>query len=344
MPRVRALVNALRRLCVVSVAATLLAACEHAQPFGGADLGPNVPFSQDFPRRLTFNPPGDIAPAWLPDGSGIIYSYQRLDRADHDRCLGILPAEGGHIGRSICHRLPLDADSTNTLWEPSVGPGSLLAYVRESSGLRAPAPQSRELVVAALDDPEPGRVVRSFPYTAPGGSLHEYAAYLHWVDDHTLVYLAEHVAYTFPPLGYDTLYTPIEIAQLTLSADSVVVSVVPGTLGATSVTVDTAGAICYTRSGDSRVYRIARGGSAAAVLFDFGGLGSARDVQVRSNTLVAVVGGALYRVDLAASAAVPIPASGPLGPARPALSPSGARVVAESRRFGAADLWLLQVP
>lgn len=328
----------------LAAALVCLGACEHARPFGAADLGPNVPFSQGFPRQLTFSPLGDLAPAWLPDGSGIIYSYQRLDRSDHDRCLGILPAEGGQIVRSICHQLAHDADSANTLWEPAVGPAGLLAYVRESSALGAPAPRSRELVVATLDDPDPGRVVRAFPYTAPDGSLHTTAAYLHWVNAATLVYLAEQVTYTTPPLPADTLYTPIEVARLDLFGDSGVVSVVPGTTDATSVTVDTAGAIYFTLIGDSRVYRIPSGGGAASTFYDFGVLGPVSDVEVRDGTVVAVVGGSLYRADLGAGTVAAIPAPNSLPLVRPALSPAGTRLVAQALRSGSADLWLLEIP
>jgi hypothetical protein len=338
-----------RRAASLALAGVLClpAACEHAQPFRAADLGPNVPFSQGLPRQLTFGPLGDLAPAWLPDGYGVLYSFQRLDDAHHDRCLGVLPAEGGQRIRTICHASAFTADSTTTLWEPAAGPAGLLAYVRESSRPGALVPRSRELVVASLDAPDPGRPVRSFPYVAPSGALHETAAYVHWVNDSTLVYLAEHVSYLLPPAapGPETLYAPVEVAFLTLGQNSSAVAVVPGTANATSVTADSSGAIYYTLAGDSRVYRIVPGGGGAGILFDFGALGPAGDVQVQGTTLVAVVGGALYRQDLAGAFAVRGSlAIDALRFARPALSPSGARVVTEARRSRAADLWLLQVP
>jgi hypothetical protein len=331
-------------LSALAAALACLAACEHAQPFGPADLGPNLPFSQGFPRQLTFSPLGDLAPAWLPDESGILYSYQRLDRAGHDACLGILPAEGGHLVRSICHGSGLDADSVSALREPAVGPAGLLAYVRESSRPGAPAPRSRELVVATLDAPDPGRAVRVFPYSASDGSLHQTAAYLHWVNAATLVYLAEQVTYTSPPLPVDTLYTPIEVVRLDLFGDTGVVSVVPGTANATSVTVDTAGAIYYTLAGDSRVLRIPPGGGTGNLLFDFEPLGPVRDVQIQGNTLVAVTCCGLFRADLAAHTLVEIAASPSLSPERLALSPSGTRLVVQARDTAAANLWLFQVP
>ncbi len=321
----------------------LAAACEHAQPFGAPDLGSNVPVTQGLPLRLTFSPLGDLAPAWLPDGSGIIYSYQPLERRDGDRCLGILPGAGGHLVRSICHASAFDAYSTNTLWEPAPGPGGLLAYVRENSAPFAPAPRSRELIVASLDAPDPGRVVRSFPYTAPDGTLHESAMYLHWVDDRTLVYLAEHVTYFTPPQVPDTVYTPVGIALLSVGPESSTVTVVPGTANATSVTADSAGAIYYTLAGDSRVLRIPPGGGAAAPLFDFEPLGPVSNVQVAGNTLVAVTCCGLYGEDLASATLKPIAAPGGLTLERLALSPAATLVVVQARDTAASDLWLLRL-
>jgi hypothetical protein len=320
--------------------------CEHAQPFGAADLGPNVPFSTAFPRQLTFSVGGDLAPAWLPDGSGIIYSFQRYDRADRDRCLGILPAEGGQVVQTICHRPTFDLDSTNSLWSPAVGPGGVLAYVRESSVPGGPAPSSRELVVASLGNPDPGRVVRTLPYTAPDGQLHATATHLCWVDAQTLVYVAEQVLYTFPPMATDTILTPIEAVRISLAGDSVTLSVLPGTTNASSVTADSAGTIYYTILGDSRIFRFNSAGGAPAVAYDFGGLGAPTDVQVRGTVVVAVVGGQLYRADLAAGTALRIPGPGLLRLRRPALSPSrsGIAVEAAAASRGQADLWLLQAP
>jgi hypothetical protein len=327
------------------VTAVVLASCEHAQPFGAADLGLNAPFSTILPRQLTFSGIGNLTPAWLPDASGIIYAYQRFDRADHDRCLGILPAEGGHLERSICHAGVAEADSANTLWSPAVGPGGVLAYVRESSVPGTFAPWSRELVVATLDDPDPGRVMKTFPYTAPDGLLHGTAAYLCWADARTLVYLAENLTYTAPPLPVDTLATPVEVVELSLSGDTAIVTVVPGTLGATSVAADSVGGIYYTLPSDSRVYRVDPGGGPATVLYDFGAIGPAADAQVRGGRLVAIAGGGLYGVDLTSGVAVPITLATVLQVRHPALSPTGSRVVAEVYGAGpGADLWLFEVP
>jgi hypothetical protein len=321
-----------------------LAACEHTQPFGAPAAEPNQPFSTAFPRRLTFSAGADLEPAWLPDGSGFIYSFP-LDRPDHDRCLGVLPAEGGHQLLTICHASAFDADSTNALWSPAVGPGGALAYVRESSAPFSLAPNSRELVVASLAAPDPGRAVLRLPYTAPDGKLQFSASHLQWAGAATLVFIADSVIYLTAGTFADTITMPIEIMRLGLAGDSTALTVVPGTSHATSLTTDSAGAIYYTLPFDTRVYRIGPAGGTAAVYYDFGGTRYPSDVQVRGATLVAIIGGGLVRAHLGDSVVVAIPPPGSLTLRDPALAPSGARVVAASVGGGApSDLWLLQVP
>ena len=322
-----------------------LAACEHAQPFGPPAAEPNQPFSTAFPRQLTFGAGADVQPAWLPDGSGFIYSFP-LERADNDRCLGILPAEGGHQTRIICHvPVALDGDSTNALWSPAVGPGGRLAYVRESSAPSSVAPNSRELVVASLDAPDPGRVVLSLPYTAPDGSFQYGASHLQWAGADRLAFIADSVIYFSIGAWVDTITTPIEIMRIDLVGDSVALAAIPGTADATSLVADSTGALYFTLPGDTRVYRLAPGAGVPAVYYDFASAGVPSDVQVRGATLVALVGGSLVRARLGDSVPVPIP--GPAGgsPFDPALAPAGTRVVVAATLAGApSNLWLLQAP
>jgi len=335
-----------RRLALAALLALVTpAACEHAQPFSAGTPEPNVPYAAAFPRLLTFNPGADLTPAWLPDGSAFVYAFS-LDRADRDLCLGMLPAEGGHRLRVICHTPPaLDGDSTNALLEPAVGPDSVLAYLRESSLLGAVAPRRRELVAASLAAPDPGRVVVSFPYTAPDGLLHTGASHIHWLGPTALAYIADDVTYQTQGTFADTIVTPLEIVRVDLSGASPVLTVVPGTAGATSLALDSAGAMIYTLPGDTRVYRLAPGGGAAAVLYDYGSAGVPSEVQVRGKVLLALIDGRLTRATLGDSVLVPMASPDStriLG--RPALAPSGTRVVVELSGGPPADLWLLEVP
>ena len=314
-----------------------LGACEHAQP-SGTPTEPNGPLSLAFPRQLTFNAGADVGPAWLPDGSGIIYSYEvpQPDPAhpDSDQCLGILPAEGGHRTWSACPPYsPLAADSTRVFVEPAVGPGGVLAYLSEHKRLSERGFTFKELVVATLGDPAPGRVVLSLAYWAPDSLLHVAVRYLQWLDARTLVWVAVVDTNAGPPP------VPSEIVQLDLATDPARMTVLPGTGGASSLAADSGGALYYTVAGDSHVYRYVADQPPDTV-FDFGTAGAPGGVQVRGDVLVAGVNGALYRVDLGSASVTPVATPYALPVSDPALSPSGRRVVVQASN----DLWLLQVP
>jgi hypothetical protein len=327
---------------VVLAAVAVLAACEHARPFTGY-AEPNVPFDSTSPRRLTFAAAGDVEPAWLPGDSGIIYTFVS-GRPNQDQCLGILPPDGGHLTQIVCHDLA-DPDSTVLLRAPAVGPGGRLAYLRESSAPGAPAPNAIELVVATLAAPDPGRTVLRFPYTDPGGTFHASLGSPHWLSGGDLVYIAEQLIFTLPPLPPDTIPVPLWIERLTLTGDSATIAVVPGTVGATSLAVDSAGAFYFTLPGDSVVYRVAPGAASASPWTTLGGLGALSGIQVHGNLLVAVADSDLYLVDVGTGTRTRVQPPDSLQLGRPALSSSGAWLVVEAGRPGVfPDLWLYQLP
>ncbi|HXY70674.1 MAG TPA: hypothetical protein VEH62_14600 [Gemmatimonadales bacterium] len=333
-----------RRACAAAAVAALaaLAACEHARPFA-AYVEPNVPFDSTYPRRLTFSTSGDVEPAWLPGDSGIIYALSSGE-PNQDQCLGVLPPGGGHLVRIVCHDLA-DPDSTVLLRAPAVGAGGRLAYLRERSVVGAAAPAAIELVVATLADPDPGHAVLRFPYTDAGGTLHGSAGSLRWLPGGDLVYIAEQLTFATPPQPPDTIATPLWIERLTPAGDTATIAVVPGSAGATSLAVDSAGALYFTLPGDSVVYRVAPGAASPSSWYVLGGIGALSGVQVHGNLLVAVGDTNLYVVDVAAHTRVRVTPPDSLRLARPALSPSGTRLVVEAARPGLfPDLWLYQAP
>lgn len=299
-----------------------LAACEHTDPFPPHTYESDPP---PFPgsARLTYNPGVDWTPAWLPDGSGILYSFQRPDRVDHDRCLGLLPPGGGTLRRVMCRRVPAASESTDVYEAPAAAADGRLVYVRASSPAQVPAisPTAQALVLATMAAPESVRVLLTLPYASPSGRQHQGISGIQWAGDSGLVYLAERVIYASSCSGcpLDTVRSGREIAILSWSGDDLAVGVVPGTDQASSVTLGASSdTIYYTRNGDSRVLRRDLPSGAVDVVHDFGAGRIARDVQVGAGTLLAVVGGKvgfadvpgiglrqddrggeLYRVDLA---------------------------------------------
>ncbi len=341
-----------------------LAGCEHSGPFSPGDYGSGEPFAAGSPRRLTFNLGDDRSPTWLPDESGLWYSFQRLDRRDRDRCLGRLPPDGGRLLQTVCDRLPAADDSTDALTEPAVDVSRRIAYVATSSPVGDVAPRSSALVLGTVADPTRSRVLATLPYYGPDGLFRESVSHVRWLGGDTLVYVAEHLAYRAPCKGcpLDTLRTGVEVALLDAGAASPLPEVVPGTPDASSVAVgQTADVIYYTLGGDARVFRHVLSAGAASVVHDFGAAGIARDVQVVGTRLIAVVGGTvsfaydsllgysvqrdaggfLYSVDLVTGTETVL---GGAAFRHPALSPSGKRVVAELESGGTADLWEFDLP
>lgn len=348
-----------RRLAIGLVLA--LTACGHGDRFTVPGYGTEQPLAPGNPLRLTYNPGPDYDPAWLADGSAVIYSSAQLWRDDDDHCLALLPPAGGRARDVLCDNTGVTLDSTTHWISPSVSPGGRLAYMQTSRRIGSPQPLTAALMLGRLDSAGGVGRVHLTTFTVPeflplGGVSH-----LTWLGEHGLVYrgnfegmLCEVPAPQCQPIfvrsGRGLVFVPAFAPALTRA--------LPGTAFASSVTRDADDdEIFFTLGGDGRVYRQVVSTGVTTVVFDFGAT-IARDVQVRGNRLVAITGGAvswqdrasdgwiqfdhggdLVYVDLAA------PAPQQLSPVnmllrRPALSPDGRSVVAES----GGDLYLFTLP
>lgn len=345
----------------------LLAACEHGAPFRPAPYGPDGPFAPGPVARLTFNAGIDAGAAWLPADAGILYTAERVDRPDDDRCFAIMPPGGGGIFRYVCRGTTAN-DSIDVFDEAAVASDGRIAYVR-SRAHRFPGPpvgpDVQALVVAPLDDPNRVRVLETIAYLSPSGHAHQGVSHIRWLSTNRLVYLGENVVY--PRLCMfcvrDTVRTGIEIVTLDLAGVTPVLAVVPTTDSASSVAVGaTSDTIYFTRNGDSRVYRYAFSSGQTDTVHDFAAAGIARDVGFANGRLVAVVGGDVsyavdtlngpMQVDRGGELHVVTLATGAdvvLGDItfryrRPVFGPDGTRLTAEAWVGGRSDLWLLEVP
>ena len=351
------------------LAGMLIAGCTHSEPFTPGTYTPGQPYSPGAVSRLTFNTGTDRTPAWLPDGSGILYSLERADRPDLDRCLGFLPPRGGTLQRVVCNTDALADDSVDSFEWPAAAADGRLAHVRASAnalGMPSVASDYEALVLGTVDRLLETTELQRIGYTAPNGQLHQAVSHLQWLNGTTLVYLAENLAYPRTCqrcTTRDTLKWGLEIATLDVSGPTPVVTSVPGTDSASSVAVGATGdTIYYTRNGDSRVYRYALSSGQTAIVHDFGAAGIARDVQVAGQRLVAVVGGSvayfvdsvlgpvqtdsggwLYLVNLTAGTDSLV-ADTSFRFRHPALAPDGRLVVAEAVTNGRSDLWLVELP
>ena len=360
-----------RRVAAVRLALVCCAvACTHDQPMSVGSYTPGGPLGNVVPLRLTYNPGEDLGPVWLPDGSGFLYTMERLDRGDRDRCLVQMAAGGGSIEREICDLIPAAADSVDAYTSAAVASDGKLAYVRATASLAVGwpvTPHEQQLVVGTLTDPFSDRVLlASIPYPAPSGRIHQGVAQVRWLSDSSLVYLGQQVSYPSACGGCplrDTLASGLEIVRLDFGSATPVLHVLPGTGSASSVTVAGRDTLFFTIIGDSRLFRFTLADDSVSVVHDFGSGNIARDVQVAGGRVLAVVGGNItvtpdtivgpIQRDSGGTIVLVDPASGaetPIAPLtqfrHPALSPDGRRIVAESYVNGSrsTDLWLLETP
>ena len=326
---------------------------------------PGGPFGNLVPLRLTYNPGDDLGPVWLPDGSGFFYTMERLDRADKDRCLVLMPAGGGSIEREICDRIPAADDSVDAYSAAAIAANGRLAYVRATASFAAGwpvTPREQQLVLGTLLDPFTTRtLLPSIPYPAPGGRIHQGVAQVRWLDDTSLVYVGHQVSYPAVCMNCvlrDTLASGLEIVRLDFGSATPVLHVLPGTNQASSVAVAGRDTLFFTINGDTRILRLTLADDSVAVVHDFGSGKIARDVQVDAGRVVAVVGGNVsftqdstggIQRDSGGTIVVVDPSNGNESPLaqgslfrHPALSPDGRRIVAEAYVGRSTDLWLLE--
>lgn len=326
-----------------------MAACGHTEPFGSRSFGSDQPFDPGPPVRLTLNRGPDRDAAWLPDGSGILYSAVESGTSDHDVCLALLPPTGGRQLKRTCDLSPAAGDSTDALESAAPAGDGRLAFVATSSRIGVAAPDRQAIVLASVVDPVNRQVLRFVPYTIPGERTHSGVSQLRWLGSNRLLYLGEQVTYRTPcqvcPL--DTLRSGLDATWLSLGEAAITPRRVPGTDYASGVSAgSTEDEVYYTLGGDSRVYRQVLSTGAVTVLYDFGATGFARDVHVMGGRMAAVVGGRvafgidstigptqwdsggrLHVVDLLDGTDIMVDAPGLIR--RPQLSPSGSQIIAE---------------
>lgn len=329
------------------IAVTAVLGCGHSDAFAPRVYGPTQPFNAPPPTRLTLNPGEDVMPLWLPSGD-IMFSAERLDRPDRDRCLAIMPAVGGAITRYVC-RTSASNDSIDALNEAAAA-GGRVAYVRAAS-YRLPippiSPSVEAIVVAPLADPNASRTLRDLPYFAPSNRTHWGISHLQWLDSTHLVYVGEDVTHPRPcsQCSLDTVRVGLEIATLDIAPATPVVTIVPGTDSASSVAIGaTSDTIYFTRAGDAVAYRHVFSTDVTDSIHDFsldGGV-VATDVAWAVDHLFVTVDGSIWllALDVGVYANI-LPADSTVAYGRVAPSSDGSRFVVETQTaLGSVDLWL----
>ena len=342
----------------LTVALGALAACEHTAPVRPGESGAGGPLTPGPIAQLTFSPGEDLIPAWLPDGSAFVYTAERRDRVDHDRCLAFMPGAGGSIARYVCRTVAAD-DSINVFDEAAIR-GDSIAYVRASTErfLQGLGPDRQELVIAPIADLNAARVLQQIPFTTGWGETFDAISHVAWVGPagSRLAFIGEHVSY---PRGCsscvpDTVRIGIGIVIADVAAAAVVLTRMPDGDSASSLAGSVNGdTVYFTKNGDTRVFRRTLSTALTDTLIDFV-VGAARDVTVSNGKVAAVVGGSVGSATSPdRGGALFLVAGGvqsQIGDTlslyrRPALSPDGNRLVVSAWRGApTGDLWLFQLP
>jgi len=180
----------LKGIRISGVAVCLLAtACEHGAPFRPQTYTPDGPLAPGSVTRLTYSPGQDLEPAWSPAGDTIVYTAERLDRPDHDRCLAFMPGRGGSVAHYRCRTSAAD-DSLDVFEDVAAETGDSLAYIRASSNIALPplAPETIQLVAGA-------RVVWSLPFTATWGTTYDALSHVAWLGSSRVAAIGERVTH-----------------------------------------------------------------------------------------------------------------------------------------------------
>ncbi|MGE5927528.1 MAG: hypothetical protein ACM357_09250 [Gemmatimonadota bacterium] len=222
--------------CSSLTLALLGTACTHGDPFSVDDYRTQVPFHDTDPARLTYSEYADLDPAWLPDGSGVLYSYTHTDSPERDRCLGVLPRTGGQRVREICRRTLADRDTIDGLGLPAVSAGGRLAFRRSAASLSGTLPEHTELVAGTLVDPFGGPILRRLPFTGPDGRFYVDLSQPQWTGESGLVFVGQVEEIVSPCPGCDPFVVRRNAGIIHLLADgSGTVSPLPGTETVTSL-------------------------------------------------------------------------------------------------------------
>lgn len=270
-----------------------LVGCDHSTPFSSASYVSTGPLRTGTPTQLTYNPGVDERVAWLPTGGGFLYTEERADLPQHERCLAEMPAAGGTVMGSVCASLAASQDSQITFESAAVSASGQLTFVRAGTvdvgftGFGANA-----LLLTTLGSTGTTRLLLRTPLLGPNARAVDNFSQIQWMGDTTLIALGEREVFPTcrgcPP---DTVRSGLEIDRINIGADSARVVGVPGTDSASSVAVGAGDTIYFTINGQSLVFRQALSVGARALLHDFGPGVVVRDVRVAGSRFAVITGG-----------------------------------------------------
>lgn len=251
-----------------SIGIGLLVACGHTPSFTDTVDRETTPLGMASPARLTYSGDQDYWPTLTADGSGVLYSFPAPGRADHDRCVGLLPTTGGSQVWTLCDNRPGHADSTDSFGAYALDATGRLLYTEATGALHQIAPRSVTLWLADTAAPSTGTKLASFPMQL-GNATIDWLEELHWSDANDFYALATTLDYQQPCRGcviLDTVFIGQAVVHGVLNGNTATLSAVAGTEGAMAYALVPSGGVVFTRLRDPGIYQVSRSGGTPALL------------------------------------------------------------------------------
>lgn len=204
--------------------ALVLAGCGHSATFTTPDDHADEAFPGIVPVRLTFDEGADLHPHWTADGTGLLYTFERrLPFADYpDRCLGMLPPEGGQRIREWCWSTWDEGGRRDGIeWGALDGDGRLVFAHHFSAGDKQPLPFTGHLYQASVNSiVSPTLLVELMVPRLDAASSWDYLQGPVFTDTNQVTALAASIAVNINCNGcpFDTTWTGADLVRLTLGS------------------------------------------------------------------------------------------------------------------------------
>ena len=256
------------RLLAPLGASLLLGACGHSDPFTTPKIDQQGPFNTVARSRITFNSDADYAPSWTADGRGIIYTYADPGRADHDRCLAILPAAGGTRIFTLCDNRPGHADSAETITSGALSTDGKLLYLVGSSLPIGQLPVNVTLFLADTSAPFNRRALLTLPTPVAGGPIPSWLGDVSWVAADQFVAMAQDITLMPQCFGCalrDTVFNNLGVVRGTVTGSGATLQLLAGTSGARSYSLADGGSTVVFAIGLA-IFKVAVGGGTVTLV------------------------------------------------------------------------------
>lgn len=331
-------------------------ACGHSDAFTTPEIDPQGPFSTAARAQLTFNGGADNAPSWTADGRGIIYTFAEPGRADHDRCLAILPAAGGTRLFTLCDNRPGHADSAETITSGALSTDGKLIYLVGASLPIGQLPSRVTLFLADTITPLIRQTLLTLPVQLGGGLAPTWLSDIAWVASDQFLALAQEITLLAPCPGCarDTVLTPLAVVRGTISATGATLQMVAGTEGARGYSLAEGGSsIVFSRGLAISKLPVAGGAITPVLTLGAGidkriddvscrGTGCVINVYEVFSTGAQVPGYQLFRIATTGGAATVLATTNTDPWAAVRLSPTGTDAVVRVGPYKTGDLFLFR--